>query len=73
MTEDTPERAAVDRFILDHIDSVPHLEGLLLLWRERSKPWTAEDVSKRLWIKREEARRHPAGFGARAPRGRDSR
>ena len=56
MTEDTPERAAVDRFILDHIDSVPHLEGLLLLWRERSKPWTAEDVSKRLWIKREEAR-----------------
>jgi hypothetical protein len=56
VTEDTPERAEVDRFILDHVDSVPHLEGLLLLWREHFKPWTAEEVSKRLWINREDAR-----------------
>lgn len=56
MTEDTPERTEVDRFILDHIDSVPHLEGLLLVWRERAQPWTVEDLSKRLWINREDAR-----------------
>ncbi len=56
MAEDTPDRAEVDRFILDHIDSVPHLEGLLLLWRDGSKPWTAEHVSKRLWIGCEDAR-----------------
>jgi predicted ArsR family transcriptional regulator len=57
VTEGTPERTEVDRFILEHIESVPHLEGLLLLWRERPKPWTAEDVSKRLWIDREDAKK----------------
>jgi predicted ArsR family transcriptional regulator len=50
VTEDTPGRAEVDRFILDHIDSVPHLEGLLLLWRQRADEWTVDDVARRLWI-----------------------
>jgi transcription initiation factor IIE alpha subunit len=55
--EDPRERAEVDHFILDHIDSVPHLEALLLLWRQRSVQWTAEEIEKRLWIKSEDARR----------------
>jgi predicted ArsR family transcriptional regulator len=57
VTEDPQGRAEVDRFILDHIDSVPHLEALLLLWRQRSAQWTVEEIRKRLWIKSEEARR----------------
>jgi hypothetical protein len=43
-------RAEVDRFILATIDSVPHLEALLLLWQKPSEKWTVEGVSKRLWI-----------------------
>ena len=55
MTQDTPNRAEVDRFILDHIESVPHPEALLLL-RQHSEQWTAESVAKRLWINAEDAR-----------------
>ena len=56
MREDDLDRTEVDRFIVDRIDSVPHLEALLLLWRQRAEPWTAEVVAKRLWIKVEAAR-----------------
>ena len=41
---------AIDRFILDFIDSVPHLEALLLLWRSRPKAWTDEQIGKRLYL-----------------------
>ena len=48
-SEEIPSRAEVDRFILAAIDSVPHLEALLLLW-QNPEPWTLDGVSKRLWI-----------------------
>lgn len=51
-----PDKAEVDRFILDHIDSVPHLEALLLLYRQNPEHWTADGVAKRLWIDTEDAR-----------------
>ena len=54
--EETANRAEVDSFIRENIDSVPHLEALLLLWRQRSDRWTAETVAQRLWIDVEEAR-----------------
>lgn len=44
------ERTEVDRFIAEQIDSVPHLEALLLLWRESSRAWTPETLSQRLWV-----------------------
>jgi hypothetical protein len=47
---DHPDRVEVDRFILYHIDSVPHLEALLLLWRGDLDHWAVEVVAKRLWI-----------------------
>jgi hypothetical protein len=50
VTEEPQERVEVDRFILDHIDSVPHLEALLLLWQGDLDHWTVEVVAKRLWI-----------------------
>jgi hypothetical protein len=47
MPEPTPN---VDRFVLDRIDSVPHLEALLLLWSSRPQQWSAEDLSPRLYV-----------------------
>jgi hypothetical protein len=40
MQKDDPEPKEVDRFILEEIDSVPHLEALLLLWRNNAKKWS---------------------------------
>jgi hypothetical protein len=56
MKEDSQRGADVDRFITDLIDSVPHLEALLLLWRERPEIWSAESLAKRLWVKPDVAR-----------------
>ncbi|MGH9703564.1 MAG: hypothetical protein ACRD4K_09330 [Candidatus Acidiferrales bacterium] len=44
------------QFILDKIDSVPHLEALLLLWNTRPNRWSAEDLARRLYIRPHEAR-----------------
>ena len=40
----------VDQFVLAHIDSVPHLESLLLLWNHRDVSWSAGDVAARLYV-----------------------
>jgi hypothetical protein len=45
----------VEQFILKTIDSVAHLEGLLLLRSERDDSWTDERLAKRLYITKEEA------------------
>lgn len=37
-------------FILDQIETVPHLEALLLLWNSRPQPWTVENLAKRLYV-----------------------
>ena len=49
MHEELPH---VDRFILDEIDSVPHLEALLLLWRHAPKPCSAAQIAEQLYIPR---------------------
>ena len=40
----------VDHFILQEIETVPHLEALLLIWNSRPQPWTVANLSKRLYI-----------------------
>ena len=40
----------VRRFVLTSIPTVPHLETLLLLWREPGTGWTAEDIARRLYV-----------------------
>ena len=40
-------------FIRERIESVPHLEALLLLWNSRPQPWSVENLAKRLYIPRE--------------------
>lgn len=46
---DPREEAGVYQFILDQIDSVPHLEALTLLWNSRPQQWSAQDVAGRLY------------------------
>ena len=47
---DEATSADVKRFILTSIASVPHLETLLLLWRERSADWDAQSVARRIYV-----------------------
>lgn len=44
-------KARVDQFIVAEVDSVSHLEALLLLWSGQSKQWTAEGMAKALYVK----------------------
>jgi hypothetical protein len=45
----------VQHFILQHIDSIAQLEGLLLLRNDRSVEWSARAVADRLYISEPEA------------------
>ncbi len=38
------------RFILDNIDTVPHLEGLLLLWNGRPRALSEHTMAARLFV-----------------------
>lgn len=38
------------KFIHENLDSVPHLESLILLWNSRPVGWTEEELASRLYI-----------------------
>ena len=40
----------VDRFVMDEIETVPHLEALLLLWNSRPRAWSPEEMSRALYL-----------------------
>ena len=40
----------VYEFILENIDTVPHLEALVLLWNSRPVWWTCEELTSRLYV-----------------------
>lgn len=44
------------RFIAEQIDTVPHLETLLLLWENPTKRWTAEEIAVRVYVPADRAR-----------------
>ena len=46
----------VDEFIVTAIDSVPHLESLLLLWTSRPRTWNAEQIAGSLYVEPARAR-----------------
>ena len=51
MTEKNPQPGTdAYEFILENIDSVPHLEALVLLWNSRPVGWTCEELASRLYI-----------------------
>jgi len=56
MTEQNPSDTQAYEFILAEIESVPHLEALLLLWNSRPQPWTVENLSQRLYVPADVAR-----------------
>ena len=43
-------------FILKHMDTVPHLEALMLLWNSRPVGWTSEELKSRLYISEEKVK-----------------
>src|SRR5690242_21308120 len=54
MTEMNPQpEMNVYEFILENIDSVPHLEALVLLWNSRPVGWTCEELASRLYVPQE--------------------
>lgn len=55
MSEPSPD-PGVDpyRFIGENIDSVPHLEALILLWNSRPVGWAEEELASRLYVSREQ-------------------
>jgi hypothetical protein len=54
--DDNSRRVEVDRFILDEIDSVPHIEALLILWNSRPKPCTVHELAALLFLPEERTR-----------------
>ena len=50
MTESSHREDEVFQFILDKIDSVPHLEALLLLWNTRPQGWSEVTLAARLHV-----------------------
>lgn len=50
MTEKNPLSGQVDRFILEQIDTIPHLEALLLVWHRRPKAWSASEMAGSLFV-----------------------
>ena len=38
------------KFILENMESVPHLEALMLLWNSRPVRWTCQELASRLYI-----------------------
>jgi hypothetical protein len=38
------------RFIMDQVDSVPHLEALLQLWSARPRDWSELEIAARLFV-----------------------
>ena len=44
------------RFIFENIDTVPHLEALLLVWQNSADAWSAETLAARLYVSPAQAR-----------------
>jgi DNA-binding IclR family transcriptional regulator len=50
-----PLPAHVLRFLVDRIESVPHLEALLLLWQSPERDWSLEEIATRVYVPRDAA------------------
>jgi len=55
MSEQTP-KPGLDpyEFVHENIDSVPHLEALILFWNSRPVGWSVEDLASRLYVPAEQ-------------------
>jgi len=57
MKREPPDSKDVELFLVECIESIPHLESLLLLWKDRPNPWTPEKLAGRLYVDQIVARR----------------
>lgn len=46
---------AVERFLLDSIDTVPHLEALLLIFQSPDTVWAVADLAARIYVSDKQA------------------
>lgn len=46
---------AVEQFLLDSIDTVPHLEALLLIFQSPGTVWAVEDLAARIYVSDKQA------------------
>ena len=44
------------QFIVDHLDTVPHLEALLLIWQNPATGWTTDVLARRIYVSHTVAR-----------------
>ncbi|HXS78394.1 MAG TPA: hypothetical protein VN753_19600 [Terracidiphilus sp.] len=49
MPEQGPQ-TDVYEYILEKIDSVPHLEAIILLWNSRPVGWSSDELASRLYV-----------------------
>lgn len=54
MPDQNPEIDVYD-YILEKIDTVPHLEAVILLWNSRPVGWAPEELASRLYVPTERA------------------
>lgn len=57
MTEANQDEQRVYEFIFAEIESAPHLEALLLLWNARPARWFVENLTGRLFLEHDTARK----------------
>ncbi len=50
MSDQADGVGAVEQFLREQIDTIPHLEALLLLWGSRPKSWSAKDMAEGLFV-----------------------
>ncbi|HVZ16960.1 MAG TPA: hypothetical protein VG897_07580 [Terriglobales bacterium] len=67
----------VEEFIIEQIESVPHLEALLLIWKNHPQKWFVQDMARALYVPPEVAERVLSDLQARdlivrSPDGSDS-
>lgn len=56
MADQPSNDRALDEFIQRELDSVPHLEALLLLWNSRPKQWSIDEMGAALYVNDSTAR-----------------
>jgi hypothetical protein len=62
---DEQRDSQVDQFIVEQIDSVPHLEALLLIWNSRPQVWSAEKTARSLYVRADIAAKILEGLAQR--------
>lgn len=54
MDPEAHKKPQVDAFVIEEIESVPHLEALLLLWNSRPRQWSVEDMARAIYLTNDE-------------------